>query len=192
MSRKNIFGFLTAILIGTLFVTGCSKNSQGGSSEEKVLDEDIIGEEEVKELTEEDLELIEQINSNSVLVYKLYENLGAQSQDPYPVYANNIKVGDGYRTPNEDSDTMMASITIKDSSQNLFGYTKGDSYADLDHMLTKDYGFDIDEEWIDYPGYMIYTKGEVYVCVDYEAKKDRITRILISLDVPKFSNYEVE
>ena len=136
-----------------------------------------VEEEYPADLTEYDLKIVNDINAESKLVCKLYENVGGKKK-PYIVETEGRSEAIAVRIPKVDGVVRVKEITIKEDKYNLYGMTVGISQEDFERkILNKGYE---KAQQIESMGYQSYKNGNVYVAINSN-KNSNVERIFINL-----------
>ena len=147
-----------------------------------------VEEEYPADLTEYDLKIVNDINAESKLVCKLYENVGGK-KEPYIVETEGRSEAIAVRIPKVDGVVRVKEITIKEDKYNLYGMTVGISQEDFEReILNRGYEKAQQIESMGYAGCwgvtfmssLSYKNGNVYVAINSN-KNSNVERIFINL-----------
>ena len=136
-----------------------------------------VEEEYPADLTEYDLKIVNDINAESKLVCKLYENVDGK-KEPYIVETEGRSEAIAVRIPKVDGVVRVKEITIKEDKYNLYGMTVGISQEDFERKILNK-GYEKTQQ-IESMGYQSYKNGNVYVAINSN-KNSNVERIFINL-----------
>jgi len=167
MNLKRISCILFSVLMA-IFLISCGKkeDSTGESIDEMPAD-----------LTEYDLKIVEEINSESTLFCTLYDNLG-NGEEPYYITTSKSSNAVAVCIPKDNGPLRVKEIEILDPEYNLYGMSVGISQKDFEEEMIKR-GYSLYQQ-IESMGYEAFTNGNIYVALAYNSNS-KVERIFINL-----------
>lgn len=127
-----------------------------------------------KDLTDEDKETVDELNSESSLFCNIYEDIGIETEY-YQILAGEKSSAVAVRIPRNDGKARIKEIEIKDAGYDIYGLGIGVSLGEFEKKMNEK-GF-ISEASIESEA---FRKGNVYISVSCD-KNDKIQRIFINL-----------
>lgn len=185
MANIKRITYAATVLLCIMALIGCDNKATGiaSNSNETKTSTDMPGKDNVVEsketatLTDADLALIDEINAESNLFCKLYEDMGREDRQ-LVILAGEKSDAHIFKIPDENASYRVKEIDIRDEGYTLLGMEIGTSREEFEQKMTEK-GFEVEPVDAD-ATYGSFTKGNVYVAAYYD-KDRKVTRIFVNL-----------